>query len=395
MKSASDKKILFVVGEASADLHASNLIKALREKDTRIKIIGVGGPRMQSARAELICDFTRFASAGLDPLRHLTKFGLVFRQLISLVQKERPNLIVLVDFPDFNLRLAKALKGYQIPIVYYISPQVWAWRQGRIKTMAKLIDLMIVIFGFEKELYQKHGIPVEYVGHPLLDVIKEPKSADRLVARRQLGIKTDPPACLSADTAGEAGDLVIGLLPGSRQKEFSRHLPLMLQALKRLREDVPDFRVIIGCAPHIKPDLVNRFIKSSALLIKPFYNRAFEVMQGSDLLIVSSGTVTVEAAILGKPMVVIYKLPQLTASVLKSMVKKMPCYAMVNIIAGKKIVPELIQAQATPKHIYQEVSRLLKDDQLSKVIRELRSVRTKLGSSGASQRAANTILERL
>ena len=384
MKSMPPKKILIVAGEASSDLHGSNLVRALKEKCRSkkmpcLKVIGLGGPRMQAAGVELLYDLTRLASAGLDPLRNFNKFTQIFRQVVSNARQEKPDLAVLIDFPDFNLRLAAKLKEQNIPIIYYISPQIWAWRPGRIKTIARLIDKMLVIFEFEEKLYQKHKIPVEFVGHPLLDVIRTEVRRQKSEVRKQLRLKKD--------------DFVMGLLPGSRETEIKRHLPVMLESARLIKKDWHKKQMVfsIAAAPKISPALIKRLTSNFNLPCKIYYNQSYDVIQASDLVITSSGTATIEAAIFGTPMIVIYKVSLLTALAFSPLIKT-SFYAMANIIAGKKVVPELIQRQARPEKIAAAVLQILQQDQLPQISRELDTVRRRLGSAGASTRAATAIL---
>jgi len=377
------KKILLVAGETSTDLYGAYLISALKERTKEpVDIFGLGGPRMGSAGMRVIRDFTKEAGTGLDPLTRFTYFARTFRQLVSYIKKERPDVAVLMDLPDFNLRLAKEIKRLHIPIVYYISPQVWAWRSSRIKTIAKLVDKMLVIFEFEKDLYAKYNIPVVFVGHPLLDVIGEIRNPTpnqvRGEIRNRLGIKQ--------------ARLVIGLLPGSRKSEFIRHFPIMLKSAGLIRDKFSDAVFVLACAPQVTDRLVNQYLNKTDMKIHTYFNQTYNVMQASDLLITASGTATVESAIFGTPLVVIYKVSIVTASILGPLIKT-PYYAMVNIIAGKKIVPELMQSEANPKRIANEVIRLIEGTHLKQVSDELLMVRERLGTRGASQRAADEIIK--
>lgn len=369
------KKILIVAGETSGDLHGANLVKALLEKDKDLRVIGLGGPRMQEAGVELLTDLTQYATAGLDPLRYFNKFTQIFRQLVGRTKKERPDLVVLIDFPDFNLRFARQVKLLKIPIVYYISPQVWAWRRSRIKTIARLVDKMLVIFEFEKELYERHKVPVEFVGHPLMDIIGEARSERREV-RSQLRIKQD--------------GLVIGFLPGSRVSEFRRHLPIMLQSAQLIQIGKPVF--LLACAANIPTQLVQQLTSNVPIQPHIYHDRTYEVMQASDLLITSSGTATLEAGIFATPMIVMYKVSLLTACLFGPLIKT-PYYAMINIVAGKKVVPELIQRAARPENIASEVIRMIRENRLPEIAQELRQVRDRLGPPGASHHAAEEILK--
>ena len=363
-------------------------------QDTGLRFSGLGGEKMQEAGVELLEPFTKNAGTGLDPLLKITHFSQVFRKLVSYASKSKPDLAILVDFPDFNLRLAPRLKALGIKVVYYISPQIWAWRQSRVKIIQKYVDKMIVIFGFEKEFYNRFNVAAEFVGHPLLDVLDEGRSTTKEDARRALGLGKD--------------DLVVGLLPGSRPSEFKRHFPIMQKAIQILSNTSSPYplpqgervgaksniKYILGAAPDITPAIINRITKKDTPEIVSYYNRTYEILAASDILITVSGTITVEAALFQTPMIVIYKVPLLTELVFRPLIKT-PFYAMVNIIAGKKVVPELIQQNCTPAKIARAVTELIDPNARSRMREELGQVKAKLGSAGASQRAARIINEML
>ena len=386
---------------------------------------------MQSAGVELLEPFTKHAGTGLDPLLKITHFSQVFRKLVSYASHGvppgqalstsasktspphqfywcggKPDLAILVDFPDFNLRLAPRLKALGIKVVYYISPQIWAWRQSRVKIIQKYVDKMIVIFGFEQEFYNRFNVAAEFVGHPLLDAFivgaglapalnsgqpqglplhKDKTALDKNDARQTLGL--------------DKNDLVIGLLPGSRPSEFKRHFPIMQEAIRKISHPSgtsadTKIKYILGAAPDITPAIISRITKKDAPEIISYYNRTYEILSASDILITVSGTITVEAALFQTPMIVIYKVPLLTELVFRPLIKT-PFYAMVNIIAGKKAVPELIQQDCTPAKIAEQVTKLLDKDARARMQEELGLVKAKLGSAGASQRAARIINEML
>ncbi|MFA5793544.1 MAG: lipid-A-disaccharide synthase [Candidatus Brocadiia bacterium] len=372
------KKIMIVAGETSADLHGSNLITALKSVCKEdIKVFGLGGPKMRAAGVELLDDITAYAGTGLDPLRNLARFSDIFRQLVHAARSNRPDLAILIDFPDFNLRLAKKLKAYGIKIAYYISPQVWAWRAGRINIIRKYVDKMLVLFEFEKEFYKRYDIDVEWVGHPLLDAIK-PSPVTKQEIRRSLGL---PP-----------NGLVIGILPGSRLSEFRRHFPVIAKALPLIKSSSP-VRYIMGAAPNITQKMINEYMPAGHKTdISVYYGRTYDVIRAADLLIAVSGTVTLEAAIMGAPMLVIYKVSLITELVLAPLVK-IKKYSIVNIVAGKEVVPELIQRQASPRRIFDTVTELIKPGRLVEISQGLAEVKRKLGLPGASIRAANAIRE--
>lgn len=369
-----------IAGEASGDLYGSRLIDALKAQSKEsLHIFGVGGAKMVSAGMKPIADLSGDSGTGLDPLKKFSLFARVFRRVVIMAKNEKPDIAVLIDLPDFNLRLAKELKRLNIKVVYYISPQIWAWRAGRIKTIVKYVDKMLVIFGFEENIYKKAKIPVTFVGHPLLDILEDAKT-DKKDAKGKLGFKID--------------ELIISLLPGSRKNEVKRHLPIMLKAAGSVKKEFPDAKFIIGCAPDITGTMIEKHTNKAEdkFEVKPVFNRTYEVMQASDLLITASGTATVEAAIFGTPMIVIYKVSLITASIFGPLIKT-PYYAMVNLIGGKRLVPELMQSKANPDNLAKEAIRLLKNNNLKEMSQELSAIRGKLGMQGASKKAAEEILK--
>ncbi|MFH1231217.1 MAG: lipid-A-disaccharide synthase [Planctomycetota bacterium] len=386
------KKILIVAGETSGDLHGSNLVLAIKSlpvgADGPPHFFGLGGVRMQNAGVELLEPLTHHAGTGLDPLINIAHFARIFRKLVSALRTRKPDLVILIDFPDFNLRFARRVKEYNILVVYYISPQIWAWRKGRIKTIKRYVDKMLVIFEFEKGIYQKANVPVEFVGHPLLDALQKNREGEMLnsvhnhkeQSRKLLGFNKD--------------DLIIGILPGSRPSGFKRHFPLMQKAALIISNKRKDIKYILAAAPDITPQLVNKMIHLESVPITPFYNKNYEVISASDILITVSGTVTIEAALFRTPMVVIYKVSFLTELIFAPLIKT-PYYSMVNIIAQKKIVPELMQRDASPSRIAENVISLIQDNKLSKMRDDLGEIRQKLGSPGASKRAAQIIYKML
>lgn len=357
-------EIAIVAGEISGDIQAGRLVKELKRIVPDLYIWGIGGPKMREQGVELISDITDLAVVGFwEVLKDYRRIRRVFYKILEQINTRYPDAVVLVDYPGFNLRLAEKISSLRIPIIYYISPQVWAWGKGRVKKIKELVTKMIVIFPFEKEFYQKEGVPVEFVGHPIIDILAE-RSSKRDEFRKELGI--------------QPAERLIGILPGSREQEVRRHLPIFLEASKMIR----NARFVIGAA----------FSGIDGKGIPVFVGRAYDIMEASDLILTSSGTATLETACFGTPMVVIYKLNWLTYIFIRRMIK-IPNIAMVNVISGKRVVPELIQSMANPRNIAREAERILKDPQ--SVRQELAKVREKLGSPGAVQRAARIICEHI
>lgn len=363
-------KLLIVTGEASGDLYGSLLSREIRALAPEATVLGAGSDRMRAAGVEILGDPTAFASIGfVEALSHLLHYKKLFSTLRTALEEHRPDALVLIDFPDFNLRLAPHAHRLGIPIIYYISPQVWAWRPGRIKQIRRWVKKMLVIFPFETRLYEEAGVPVGFVGHPMLDVIAG----------------QDAPTDLRAELQVPSGATLIGLLPGSRMKQFRALLPRMTEAAGWIRETLPSARFVIAGARTIpadapRPDTI------------PFlHDRTHDVFSSADAILTASGTATVEAALYGVPMVVTYWVHPL-AALLGGLVLTVERYAMVNILAGREIVPELYQFKAKPARMAQEMLQMLKPERRETVRRDLAAVTRSLGGPGASRRAAEEIL---
>ena len=377
-----EKKILIIAGEASGDLHGSNLVKEMLSLDPRLLFYGVGGENMKKVGVNLVADIADMAVVGIiEVLFKARSIYKVYRKLKKTLTADHLSLIILIDYPDFNLLFARAAKKKKVPIVYYISPQIWAWRKRRIQHIARLIKKMIVIFPFEEKFYQNAGIDVDFVGHPLLDSVRSHLSRDEIFNYLRLapGIPT------------------VGLLPGSRTSEIRRHLPLMLKAVPLISEKLSSVQFIIPVAPGLDSGEIKNMAGPQNTTIRVVDDSIYEVMQIADLLLVASGTATVEATIMGTPMVVIYRVSPLTYLLGKLLIK-VKNIGMVNIIAEKTVVPELIQVDLHPEKIASTVVRIFQSPSTLKEMRkELIKVREKIGTPGASRRAAriiNNLLQR-
>lgn len=374
-------EIAIIAGEVSGDIQAGRLVKELKRIVPDLYIWGIGGLHMQKQGVELINDITELAVVGFwEVIKNYRRIRRVFYNILEQIDTRYPDAVILVDYPGFNLRLAKKIKSLRIPIIYYISPQIWAWGRGRIKQIKELVDKMIVIFPFEKEIYEKEGVPVEFVGHPIIDVLAErpPAAAKRDEFRKELGV--------------QPGEKLIGILPGSRVQEVKRHLPVFLKAAKRIK----NAKFVIGLAEKglaEKGTVPFFYEKGDCPLFCPlFVGRTYDIMEASDLILTSSGTATLETACFGTPMIVIYKINWLTYLFIRQMIN-IPYIAMANIISGKRVVPEFIQFRANPKNIAKEAMRILENS--SEMRRELIQVREKLGTPGAVQRAARIVCEHI
>jgi lipid-A-disaccharide synthase len=374
------KKILMIAGEASGDLHGSHLVKELLSLDPSLRIYGVGGEKMKNEGVELIADSNKMAVVGItEVLLKLKSIYRIYRKLKNSLTADSPSLVILIDYPDFNLRFAREAKKKNIPIVYYISPQVWAWRKGRIKKIGRLIKKMIVIFPFEKTIYEKAKIDVDFVGHPLLDSIRSQFFREEAFQKFSL----------------TSGVTTIGLLPGSRMNEVKRLLPPMIEAIPLISKQINPAQFIIPVAPGLDLGEVQNLVGSKRENIRVVENNIYDVMRISDVVIVASGTATIEAAIMGAPMIVVYRVSPFTY-LLGKMLIKVKNIGMVNIIAGKTVVPELIQRDVTPEKITSAVVRILNNPfKREEIKKELSSVKEKIGNPGASLRAAQIIISLL
>ena len=363
-------ELLVVAGEASGDLHGARLITELRRHVPDLAPFGLGGDEMRAAGLEAVAHSSEISVVGItEVLKILPRAREVFADLLREVDRRRPALAVLVDFPDFNLRLAKELKARGLEVLYYISPQVWAWRRGRVKTIARLVDRMLVLFPFEVDFYREHDVDVVHVGHPLVDEVPVlPRTWDR-------------------DGASFGGPYRVALLPGSRKSEVESLLPTLLEAARRLAGELP-VEVRIIRAPTIPPELVDEAVELAGLPVEIVAEDRFAAIADSHLALCASGTATLEVGLLGTPMIMVYRLASWTYLLAKLLVH-LPNVSLVNLVLGRRVVPELIQGDANPRRIAAEAARLLTDAGERGRMREaLAEVRGRLGEGGASRRAA-------
>ena len=364
-------------GEPSGDLCAGALATEILRADPSAALTGFGGDRLRAAGASLVGDFSGLSVTGLlEVVRVLPRTYATYRRLVRDAETTRPDVFVAIDFPDFNFTLARAVRKLGVPVVYYISPQLWAWRRGRMKTMRRIADRVLVIFPFEEKIYRDAGIPVQWVGHPLLDVAKVPEPRTAFLSR--LGMDPDRP--------------VVALLPGSRGNELHAILPDLVRAALIIRSTLPNVQWIVARAPHL-PDAVFEPVKRLGDGVAIIEQKTDDVLAAADVALVASGTATVQAALHECPMVVVYRLSSLTYRLGKPFVH-VETYAMANLVAGRHVVPELIQDAFTPERVAAEALRVLTDAaHAAAVRRDLREVRGKLGTPGASRRAADAVLE--
>jgi lipid-A-disaccharide synthase len=369
-------KILLISGEASGDIHGAKLALALQELNPDVQLIGVGGSRMLAAGVELLPHVDRVDAMGVPGIRQLMKGWRTLRTLSRYVQRESFDVIILIDSPGLNLRLAKVAAKSSHTIIYYIAPQVWAWGSRRLNLIRKVIHHVLAILPFEEAYFRKAGISCTYIGHPLLDELKP--SYDKAHERQRLGL--------------EAEGLVIGLFPGSRVREVQDVLPTLLRTVQRIRDRYPILQVILAQAHSLSDSVIGESIQQTGQQVKVVKGKPDEVMAASDLLLVTSGTATLQAALIGTPMVVVYRASPLTYQIAKCLVK-IPYISLVNILAGKAIVPELIQDRMTPDRISQEALDILMDTGRRDAMKKaFQAIRSSLGDPGASKRAAEFIL---
>ncbi len=365
-------RVFISCGEPSGDLYAAALVERLKALDPALRVTGFGGERLRASGATLVGDFRGLAVTGLvEALRVLPRSIAMYRRLVRAARAERPDVCVAIDFPDFNFRLAAAMRSMGVPVVYYIPPQAWAWRRGRLRTLAALADRILVIFPFEPEIYRAAGTPVTFIGHPLVDLAHATLSREAFLA----GAGMDP------------GKPTLGLLPGSRPNEVGRILPTLVAALPAIGQRVPGLQVLVARAPGL-PDALFAPLAAGPVAMKTVEHRTDDVLESVDAAVTASGTATVQATLHGCPMVVVYRMAPLTYRLLRRFVH-VDMIGMVNLVAGRRVAPELIQDDFTPEAVANETARLLTDADLRRRTKAaLGEVRARLGGEGASQRAA-------
>ncbi len=368
--------VMIIAGETSGDMHGAKVVRAMRLKKRHLFFYGIGGPSLQAAGVRILAESSTLSVVGITEI--FSKAKHLFNTLNmtkNLLKSLRPDLLILIDFPDFNLNVAKAAKRLGIKVLYYISPQIWAWRSGRVKQIKKRVDHIAVILPFEALFYHKHQVPVTFVGHPLADVSPSKRQTRNLNSQKHLL---------------ESAKRVIGILPGSRNREVSEHLPVMLASAQILAKRNPYLHFVISVAPSVNKQQVQAALSKSegAAEFEISDSGIGAILSECTLVIAVSGTVTLDAAISGTPMVIIYKVSPLSYQVGRMLIK-VPYIGLVNLIARKKLVPELIQNRVTAINIATEISLMLNNpDALRRIRNDLLGLRTFLGSSGASFRVA-------
>jgi len=371
-------RLLLVAGEASGDLHGGLLARALRERMPTVELYGLGGSEMERAGVRLIARSDEMGVTGLaEVVRELPRLRKRLGEMARWIETERPDAFIPIDYPDFNLRLAARAREAGIPTIYYIAPQAWAWRRGRIRSMRRLIRRLVVIFPFEEEFYRREGIAVTYVGHPLVERVRAGRSREEI--RQSLGVGT--------------GEWLVALLPGSRRSEIERILPVLLATRERLRGDAR-IRWVLALAPGLGEKAIE-ISRGAGESVAVRQGQTYDILAAADLAIVASGTATLEGAILGTPMLVVYRMHPLTW-LLASRLVRVPHVAMANLLAGERVVPEFLQGRADPVGLSREVVDWLEDPERRRATSErLRLAASGLGDGGAPSRAAEAILAEL
>ncbi|MGD9301113.1 MAG: lipid-A-disaccharide synthase [Desulfobacterales bacterium] len=376
MKSVSNQRcVAIIAGEASGDQHGAKLVEAMNKKNRTLFFCGIGGPALRQAGVRILVDASELTVVGItevfSKLPGIIKgMGTIKKMLKSL----KPDLLILIDFPDFNLLIASTAKKLGIPVLYYISPQIWAWRRGRVKRIGRLVDHMAVILPFEKQFYTENKVPATFVGHPLLD--------------------TPLPTAEQIFASGVEGQGTIGLVPGSRENEIARHLPVMLDTADILKDSLKHVRFIISHAPAVDRQQIDEIIAAHPCRMEFVVSSdAVEtVFERCDMIIAASGTVTLQAAIHGTPMVIIYKVSPISFMMARALVR-VPHIGLVNLVAGQQLVPEFVQNDAQAANISSAVADMLADRvQLNYLKKQLFDLRDVMGGAGASDRVAQLAL---
>ena len=363
---------MLVVGEASGDMHGASLVKALLKRDPNLTFFGVAGDQLQRTSFETLFTVSKLTGMGLLELAgNIKNIIAAYRLLRRTLRTRRPSLLILIDFPEFNLRLARLAKKLAVPVLYYVSPQVWAWRRGRIREIAQVVDKMVVVFPFEVEFYDRHHVPVEFVGHPLLDVVRVSQKRESILS--ELGLDKERP--------------VIALLPGSRRKEIAYHLPIMVAAATELKR-VEQAQFFCVRASTLGRAELQKELDHAGFVIPIVEGGRYNAVNAADLVWAASGTATLETALLEKPMIVVYRVSWVTYWLARLLVK-IEYIGIANIIAGRPIVPELVQSDLSPNRLVQESQAILNDhDARRTMIANLRMLREQLGAPGAANRVA-------
>ncbi len=372
----NSNSLLIIAGELSGDVQGGKLVAEIKKLSPDVKITGIGGDNMEAAGMELLHHIREMSFLGFtEVLKHLPFIHKIMNELTEWIETNRPETILLIDYPGFNLKLAARAKKLGCRVVYYISPQIWAWGGGRIKKIARFVDHMIVVFPFEEELYKSAGVKVDFVGHPILEGLNSEFTKEKFFENHALKLDNN----------------VVGLLPGSRAQEVENLYLPMLEAVELMRRDLPNLQTVTGVSPTLNEDLYKNI---EAGLRVEHSKATYDLMKHADLLFVASGTATLESACFGSPMIIVYKVSPISW-LLGKMLIKLKNIGLVNIVAGRQIVPELLQSEVTAARLAAEGVSLLGDKTLMEdTIKKLLMVKESLGKTGASKRAAEIIVNK-
>lgn len=373
------KKIFFLAGEQSGDMHGALVIKRLKEIDPTIQVSGVGGSQMKAAGMDCIYSCDDLAVIGfLEVVKNIGKLLGIEKGIKGWLKKEKPDMVVLIDYPGFNKRIAKIAKGLGIHVVYYITPQVWAWNSGRVKGFTEVIDEAIVVFPFEVDIWAKAGCKTNYFGHPLISICRPSVTREDFLS--EFGIKGNP---------------VISLMPGSRKQEIGYILPELIAAAKLIRKELPEVQFLLPAANAISDELIKETVELGDLPLKIVRNRTYDAVGASDLCIVASGTATLETAIIGTPLMIVYQANWLTRQLSKYIIES-ENIGMPNVIAGKRIVPEFIRETFYAPYMASEAVDIIRNEDRRKQIKtDLANVKAQLGEPGADERVAEYLCKQL
>ncbi|MCP5462798.1 MAG: lipid-A-disaccharide synthase [bacterium] len=381
MSSNPSPLLMIIAGEASGDMHGAALVKELKKSLPHMHFFGVGGFEMQRQGVELVHTVKDLAVLGaIEIIRHYPRLRRIFHELIDMARLRKPDAVILIDYPGFNIRLARFLKRHNIPVIYYISPQIWAWGQHRRKTIAERVDKMLVFFDFEKDFYHDTSLDVEFIGHPLVDNLPIPD--DRHVFFERIGCKPEKP--------------IVGLLPGSRENEIKRLLPIMLRTASIIQKKMPETQFVLPVGNVVPKDtllkIFNTMTQQYPFKVKILENGVVDTMAYADLVLIASGTATLETACYATPMIIVYKVNFITALLARAVIK-IPYIGLVNVVAGNKVVPEFLQGNARPQRIAHCIEQYLSDSkELSAFRNELKKIKARLGQPGAVHRAAGAVI---
>lgn len=380
MTNRASTHIVVIAGEASGDAHAGRMIAELKKLAPTIQVSGIGGDTMRNAGAEIFVDFSELAVMGIvEVLKRYRKIKTIFNQLVKRLADDKPDLLVVVDYPGFNLKLAKKAKKLGIPVLYYISPKVWAWRKSRVKTIKKVVSHMAVLFPFEKTLYDEAGVPATCVGHPLVDAVQTQLTSEQ--AKLKFGL--DPE------------HRVLGLFPGSRRSEVDALLPVMIEAAERIQKHHYDVSIVLPLAPGLDPAVIQPLLTLSKLPIKVVKHDFYDFTKACDAIVAASGTVTLEIALLAVPHLIVYRVAPMTYRILKRLVK-IPYVGLCNIVTGNPVILELLQNDVTAQRLEHELTLLLTQAGSKAKAETIRQqVLTALGPAGGAHNAAQLLIKML